>query len=337
MNRHIPLLSLLLVVQLALVAGVFFWQRPSAAGEDVTWFDQARTDIDRIRIEDGSGRSVVLVKAADGWRVQATGAGNGQPELYPADAARVQGILDRVAGATLTYPVATSTSAARRFDVADNAFQRRITLRAGEVSLGEYYLGSSPGIRRVHARRGDANAIHAIEFAVHDAPVDVDEWLDKNLLRPSGPLSRVAVKVQLDGADNGAEQWTLLRDDGLWRIEHLDDGERTRQVEAEDWVRRLSNLRVFGVGTEPPGDAEPVLQLAMTDADGERSYRFYQPEVDGDYLVAASHQRGWYRVADYLGGQLRRARADLVAATAPAAAAGDTGTGPADDPMPVDG
>jgi hypothetical protein len=322
-NRHIPLLAVLLAIQLAIVGGVLFWQQQGAAGESRLWFEPEASAIDRILIEDGRGASVTLVRSEDRWRVQRSGS-NGQAQTYPADESRVASVLERVAGAEARWPVATSPAAARRFEVADANFQRRIGLYANEATLAQFYLGSSPGFRRVHARRADADGIYAIEFGVHDAPAEVDEWLDKALLRHIGRISRVDAHVVMDGSivagtdeqvgTAQSDAWALVRDDVLWQLQDLAPGERTLQIEVEDWVRRFGSLRVLGIGDAGAIEGQsPVMTFIVTDEDGPKSYRFFRPGDEGEYLVTASHQVGVFRAAEFQVGQLRRGRDALTA------------------------
>jgi hypothetical protein len=320
-NRHIPLLAVLFAIQLAIVGGVLFWQQQGASGESRPWFEQEAAAIDRIVVEDGRGVAVTLVRLEDRWRVQRSGS-NGQARTYPADESRVASVLERVAGADARWPVATSPAAARRFEVADANFQRRIGLYANDATVAQFYLGSSPGFRRVHARRADADAIYAIEFGVHDAPADVDEWLDKALLRPSGRISRVDAHVVVDGSIVGSDEqttaqpdtWALVRDDVLWQLQDLAHGERTLQIEVEDWVRRFGSLRVLGIGDAGATDGQsPVMTFVVTDEDGQKSYRFFRAGDEGEYLVTASHQVGVFRAAEFQVGQLRRSRDALTA------------------------
>jgi hypothetical protein len=119
-------------------------------------------------------------------------------------------------------------------------------------------------------------------------------------------------------------QWTMVREDGVWRIAGVDDGERTLQIEAEDWVRRFGGLRVLGIADPGPGASEPpVMTFTVTDGEGDKTYRFYRPDPDDDYVVVASHHHGAFRAGDYLVDRLRRERDSLVAAAASPAGTGN--------------
>ncbi len=57
--------------------------------------------------------------------------------------------------------------------------------------VGDLYLGTSPGFKKVHARRADSDDIYAITFANYEATARTDDWLDKALLKPTGDVTAV--------------------------------------------------------------------------------------------------------------------------------------------------
>ena len=62
----------------------------------------------------------------------------------------------------------------------EDSYQRRVQVLTGDETLADVYLGTSPGYRRVHARRADADDVYSIEFSNFEAGTDVSSWLKKS-------------------------------------------------------------------------------------------------------------------------------------------------------------
>lgn len=197
MKARITTLALLLAGQLALAAylGV---GRPDAPPAPVALSLPAAEAVEAITIAppaggqqagddtDAPGAAVSLLRREDRWELA-------EPAGLPADAARIDGLLTTLAGLRPGPPVADSAAARRRFAVAKNRYERRITLQTAE---GEQvlYLGTPAGIRRAHLRAAGDDAIHRVALALIDVPADADGWLDKTLLQlPAATIAAIDV------------------------------------------------------------------------------------------------------------------------------------------------
>jgi len=317
MDSKTPLLAALLALQLLLIAGLAVWRDDAGAadGDPLLRFD--RTTVDSIRITDDE-QTVQLQRTADGWQIRGDIA-------LPADDAKIAGVLDKLVDAAARWPVATSTTSARRFEVSADSFQRHVELFEGETVTAELYLGTSPGFRKVHARRADDNSVYAITFSNYELPGASDEWLDKGLLQPEGGVKSVSI---LD--------WTLLRDAAAWRLAELAEDRTTHQGRADEVVEKVRNLRVLGVSDEAVVDFEAAFSVTLEDQAGEHALQFFQPEVDGEYLVTSSRWKGVFRVAMYAAEPLRVERAELITLAPPEQAdpAEEAGGEQVTDPSP---
>lgn len=306
MGRHIRILTIVLAVQIVVIAGVWFFgaDRSNVEAERLLVVD--REAVTAVEIAENADTTVRIEKSAEGWTLPAL---NG----LPADAEKVTGLFDKLTEAEAAWPVATSESSARRFEVTEEKYQRRIRLFQGDAQTAEIYLGTSPGFRKVHARRADSNDVFAITFAVFEAPVKLDEWLDKTLLQPKGTVQSVA--------RGGA--WGLTRDGEGWRLTDLAETESTDADAARDVVSKLSNLRVLGrADSAPAADAEPLFAFTIGADGGTTTLQFFRPEAEGDFLVATDRYDGFFRVAGYVAEALDLDRAALLKKPEAAAAAG---------------
>lgn len=197
MKARITTLALLLAAQLAL-AGYLGVGRTDAPPAPVALSLPAAEAVEAITIAppaggqqssddaDAPAKAVSLLRREDRWELA-------EPAGLPADAARIDGLLTTLASLRPGPPVADSAAARRRFAVAKNRYERRITLQTAE---GEQvlYLGTPAGIRRAHLRAAGDDAIHRVALALIDVPADADGWLDKTLLQlPAATIAAIDV------------------------------------------------------------------------------------------------------------------------------------------------
>ena len=116
------------------------------AKEPLLSFDPAK--VDRIEIAENGANSAALVKEDGKWVIPSSAG-------FPADGAKVSGLLAKLAGLKKGWPVASSADAAKRFKVATDAYERQIVLKSGGATVGELLLGTSPNFKAVNARAGN--------------------------------------------------------------------------------------------------------------------------------------------------------------------------------------
>ena len=303
MNRHVKALSLLLALQLVVLAGVLLWQQRGTAQPAGTLLSVDRGKVDGLVIVDDKGQKVMLRKGANGWTLP-------DARGLPADNDKVGQLLDKVLAANAPWPVATSAESAKRFEVTADKFQREIKLMDHDQVVGDMYFGTSPGFKKVHARRADSDDVYAITFANYEASARADDWLDKALLKPAGDLTALA----------RPSHWKLQHSGDVWTLEGLTANEKIKQDVVTDLVNKVANLRVMGVADVPADNAEPALVLIASTTSGEFEYRFYQPHPNGDFVVTRNGQDGAFKFAAYIAEPLVKDRNDLLAGAVPDAA-----------------
>jgi len=197
-KRNLVSLLLVLLIQAALVAAVY-WPGPDPEyAPPAPLLPFAASGVDTIVVGDEFDNETVLAKAGDRWLL---------PELknLPADVSMVNKLLEALSASEGSWPVANSAAARQRFRVAGYHYRRRISLAQGEEVLGTFFLGSSPGFRKVYARNEAQSGIYSVLFNAQDAPGYSGGWLDKNLLQTRAPLSV------------SADTYSVRREDGGWR------------------------------------------------------------------------------------------------------------------------
>jgi len=323
MQKTIGLLIVLLAVQLSLAVGMSF-TRPDLATlrSDTPLLDLGDRLVDRITIDDSDNTQLVLTRQGEVWVLPETGD-------FPADEAKVDLLLDRLKGLQRGLAVATSEGAMRRFKVSDEAFERRVVLAHGDEPLATLYFGTSPGIRRVHARTGKDDSVYVVEFGVHDAAVGPEDWEDKSVLEmPPGEIETISLaeftlkRPPGGGSDAAAGQsGKQTSAEANWVVESLADGESVNQVNAGLLAEKLSGLRFASVlGAEAKAEyglKKPELVISLTRKGEQIKYELGKRDKDKDYVLKVSGREEYFRLPAYTGDALIKAagREQLIVAT----------------------
>jgi len=271
---------------------VVYWPRHSRqeTGRILAGLDAAA--VTSLEISDNSGKTVKLEKKDGAWQVRLADA-----SLYPAAAGKVEKILEKLASLDTARLVSSSASARRRLEVAEEHFNRRVKLAAAGDTF-ELYLGTSPGYKRIHVRRGGGDGIYLVrDLAAWELAATVSSWWKHEYLDyDPGRVTALAVK-------NGHGEFRLERKSGKWQAE----GRELDQNRAASLVSDLCRLTITDVVTEkgfaPRG--EPEATLTIEGKDGKRVLSVWKPEKkDGDYTVKLEDASHYARAAKYALGRL---------------------------------
>lgn len=259
-------LSGLLALQL-LIAAALFWgqQQPGQQSEQQALLRFQTEQLDRVVVSDAD-HSVTLTKSGDTWVL---------PDLQrlPADAGKLQELLDKLQSLQSGWPVATTAASQQRFEVADDKFQRRLQLYQGDKLAGELLIGTSPGFRKSHVRRAGDDAVYAVKLNSFDWPAKAEDWLDKALLA-AADIKRI------EGPD-----YVLAKQEDGWHFDNekmspAPSGETTApldQEKARQLATALRNLRIQSVIADPQESATSAgktTTLQIADAQNTWHYRF---------------------------------------------------------------
>lgn len=266
MQRWITGCALLLLVQVGLILVTHANRQGGAINpgtEPVLAVNAA--EINQLVLEDDQGRSLLLKKEEQRWLLPESGS-------FPADMAKVQGLIDRLVGLQRGWPEATTAEAAGRFKVAPDRFVRKLTLRKDSAGLATIYFGTSPGLRKIYLRVDGDTDIHTLALSEHDLEIKADTWIDTGILRFK---PEQAVRIDLPGL-------RLERSvDGL-QPAGLGEGEEVVAERRDALVNQVAGLTVTGLlGTvEKPEDGldRPVLRFTVELEGGQAiDYLFGQP------------------------------------------------------------
>ena len=224
---------------------------------------------------------------------------NGSSNGLPADAGKIDGVLQKLSAAAAGWPVATTESAMKRFEVVEEAHQRHVLIRAGEETLADIYLGTSPTFGKVHARHAAGGPVYAITFSNYEAGTKRSDWLKKSLLQPEAEVQSVTRK----SAD---AQWTLTSTDSGWTAEgvELDQDETNTFI---DQLRRLNVLDLVDAELPP----EPSARFTVADGAGPHELALFALE-DDEYAATSNRFEGTFGISSYIAEQLDVSLDDLA-------------------------
>jgi hypothetical protein len=115
---------------------------------------------------------VELTKAGDQWTVASA-------DGYPADAAKVKTLLESLEKLKAGAPIASKDGFYKKLEVADDTFQRKVSVEADGKTYA-FLLGSSPGLKRVHFRRvGEKDVFRADGVSAWDVGGRTTDWVDR--------------------------------------------------------------------------------------------------------------------------------------------------------------
>lgn len=289
MNQWVRNLLILLVLQLLLLAFLQF-SGDSETGPQPPLLDVDSSSISSLTLTDGEGNSAELTRTDSGWQLLSG---------LPADSAKVDGLLTKLAQLTTGWPVATNSSTHERFEVSVDRFQRRLVL-AGSGADVTLLFGTSPGYQQVHARTA-SDSVYTVKLANFEMPAKVDDWLNKALLQPNGEVTAVNWK-------NGP---TVTKEPQGWML----NGELADTAATEAALDRLAGFTVLGVLASAPNaapvDAKIVLQ---SDADGDYRLSYWPREANNDHVAMSTRFPGEaFRISNFVAEQLQPSTADLEA------------------------
>ena len=283
MRKLILITATLLLVQIGLVVAVNMGNRATTmSAVDTVFLSNDVTDTDDITVTDGEGKVLHMVLQEGKWQLPAS-------QNAQADKVQINDLLGRLAGIKQGFTVATSAEAARRFKVADGDFERRVVLKKGQDTVADFYLGTSPGFRQIHARKEGAQGIVTLALSTFEFDADPQKWLDKSVLQIKDEnLANIRLK-----------DISLARKDKEWVLEGHMDGPLD-QDEVNDLLGRIENLTVQDVMSADRAKElfVPGSELSMSVGLGDGSvlsYDFVQDD-ENSYGLRRSDQNVVYKV-----------------------------------------
>ena len=286
MGRTIKLLLLLLILQ----SGLAVWV--NLPGDDAGVVEAGKpllslgaAGADTVTIEQPGEPRLRMTRKGDGWVLPGQGD-------FPVSPAKFEQFEEKLLTVKRSWPVGKTLAAAKRLKVVPDHFERRIRFLQGADVLGDLFLGSSPGFRKVHARLDGDEHTYAIDFNAFDAPVDADRWYDTEVLKTAvEDIARIHM---------GA--YALRAEEGVFEVEGLGEAEESDAEAVRKLVERVSGVvfrDVLGGDAEALFDAgERVLEYTVELKEGASVTHTVASSEEGDHYILKSSARPHYFEVD---------------------------------------
>ena len=231
MNKLQKILSGFVVLQVALVA-VLFWPRGMAVTAPQPLIANLNAaDIQRVAINDDTGASIEFVRQGDDWVLPTA-------DDFPANGERLTEIVGKLAAIQTSRLIAQTAASHKRLQVADDDFLRRINLTRSDGTVETLFVGSSPNAQGTHVRRSGEEETY-LTGAVQSWEVGtlMSSWIDTAYVTlAQEDVNRVVV-------ENGNGRLEFARvSESEWELAEMGEGNVFNQTAFTTILNRLTNL-----------------------------------------------------------------------------------------------
>ncbi len=255
MNRQNQILVGILIIQLAIVAFVFWPGRNVTAAAAALYTDITQDNIQAMTISDQE-RSVKISRGTDGWVLP-------EADDFPVTAVQVSDVISQVLTIDTRRLVASNTTSHARLGVTEEDFSRRVDLETKDGQTITLYVGSAPSARSTNVRRGDSDNVYLTSnVTANDLRIDVGSWINTAYLAvPETDIQAITIENA-----QGTLQFTRPTTD-TWTLADLATGEVFNENNLISLLTRLSGfnmIKPLGKTDKPEyGMATPAATLTM--------------------------------------------------------------------------
>jgi hypothetical protein len=287
MSRTQWILAIALIVQLALL-GVLYLGSDKRAGDaqqkllpQVDAFTPDRILIDARDEEE----PLSLERRGEGWTL-------GDPAGYPVDAAKVDGLLDKLEELSIRRPVVSSSRYHAALKVSGDEHERRLRIWDSDDDdpKVDLYLGTSPNFDISHVRLGGDDRVYEVRgLGSFDLRAELSAWVEREFIDLA--VDDV-VSLKLRNAHGEIE---LANENGSWSLLSPIGG-KDGQADAgkiDSYVRSVCSVFL----SEPAGRADDPA-LGLDDPAAELEIRFRagdgaeEPAIETLRLVVGAEAEG---------------------------------------------
>jgi hypothetical protein len=310
MNKQNKILTTVLVIQI-LVLAVVFWPSSSASSGERLFGELSADQIVRLTIHDADGNRIVLAQDAGKWVLPEAGD-------FPVQEDLVAPLLDKIVDIRGDRLVTQTSGSHERLKVAAQAFERLIEFDLADGGGHKLYLGTAPNYQVLHVRADDEDAVYlALGLTVYEARAESVAWIDP-----------VYFSVHTDQIvaltlENPNGRFEFAKDEaGVWAMKDLADDETLIQNNVKSLVNRFGSMRMqrpLGQDAQASyGLENPSATVTLeTQQDGETKTYVLRVgaslEEEEGYVVKSATSPYYVLMADYsVDDLLEKTRQDLI-------------------------
>lgn len=311
MNRRNQILSGLLLLQVVIIAIVFWPGRGATASAEPLFAGITLDDIQAFTIHQGES-SLHVARGGDGWVLP-------EADEFPVTALTATDMISKVLEIDTRRLVADDTSSHARLQVTEEDAVRTVDLETSDGNTLTLIVGSSPSFRSTNVRRSDSNNVYiANGLQATDLRTDYSSWVDTSYL--AIPQSDVTGLTLTNG--QGTLTFTEVSTD-TWTLVDLAEDETFNQNNLTSLLTRIGSLNMVQplgkeaapeYGMDSPG-ATMIIDWQTAAGEAERTTLTVgaEPLEDGNYVIKSSDSAYYVKVASFtVENILERGRADYL-------------------------
>jgi hypothetical protein len=310
MSRKNLLLVVILLVQAALVFYALKPEKQQTAKEKTFVTDIGKEAVTGLTIADDK-QSLEIFKQDGKWLVD-------RKHKYPADAGKIEAFINKLLDLKSNRLVTTTTASHVRLKVADQLFNKKVTITAGDRHV-ILFFGTSPTNKTLHVRLDKENEVYLAgglsgwEIQANSA----SWWLGKYIDLAADKITSLTVT-------NSQGSFTLQhKDDGTWGLAGSDAALASSAVnEFVGKAARLTLLKYLGQQDKKEyGLTKPAATLVYSDKDGSRITLAIGPKDadENNHVLKADDSPFYVSAASYVIEPLLQQKATSFDAPGPAA------------------
>jgi len=293
MNRLQQILTGILVVQVVLIA-VVFWPGPAAPGGGAPLFSNLKAeDIVALTVTDTAGNSLQLRKEGEGWVIP-------DADDFPAEADKVNPVVEKITGLTTSRLVTRTATSHKRLQVSADDFVQRIDLETASGEQHTLFLGSSPQYGATHFRvDGQDETYLANDVTTYETRAEPAAWINTSY------VSIVEASVENITLENAKGLFSFSRDgDENWTMAGLSPEEKLDQAKVDSLLSTAASVnmeRPLGKAEKPEyGMDQPTAIVRLETANTTVTIQVgAQNPEDESYVINSSESPYYVEVASY--------------------------------------
>jgi len=313
MNRRNQILSGIALLQVVLIALVFWPGRGASAAAEPLFSGVTLDDIQAITIHQGD-TSVHVARGGDGWVLP-------EADDFPVTSLTATDTISKVLEINTRRLVASDASSHARLQVTEDDAVRTVALETKGGDTLTLIVGSSPSFRATNVRRSGSDDVYITNnLQASDLKTDYGSWVDTSYL--AIPQTDVTGLTVTNG--QGTLTFTKVSTD-TWTLTDLAAGETFNQNNLSSLLTRISGINmVKPLGKEDKADYGMTTPGATVTIDWQNTGGEAQtttltvgaePLENGNYVLKSSDSAYYVEVAKFVVDNiLNRGRADYLQA-----------------------
>ena len=305
-NRLQQILLIVLVVQIALAAWVFWPQTAASQTSGPLLSDFSTDNVSSLAISD-SDKTLTLTKQDGQWVLPDAGD-------FPVTEANVTTLLDNIEKVQTNRLVTQTDTSHRRLQVAPDDFNRRLELSLSNGTTHDLYVGSSAGAGATHVRLDNQPEVYLTgDLDAYNINPQAGSWIDT--LYFTVPQT-ATTKLTLENSNGALE---FVKDGENWTLSDLADGETFNQNAFTNMLNQVISVRMTKpIGTEAQADfgldaPQATVTLTTTDETDTLLVGAKNPADSDNYVFKASNSPYYVRISSFTGDNLiNKTRADFL-------------------------